>query len=577
VTLAVLFLSAFGLFLATMSGSFEFVDGAEMEAAAAVLGVPHPPGYPFHTLLLKALSSLPLGGVTVRMGLAGPLAGALCVTLAAALARRREAGKGSLLLAALLATSPLFWLQTAGVKGAVYVILCACIMAGFIILSDGGPRLLPLAGLLTGFAMAVQAQGGVILGLALAAGISVGLAAEPGLRRCFHPRVILIGLWFCAAALTLYLALPVMAQSHPAVQWGNWRSLSGVIEIARWGFGAAANKHGVAPWSPAYPYRWAVLGLAVVAVLGNIAGLAAGLVAGRKPGLHASALLLALAVFFLLVPLDTLAPFVQHALPLFACSVAGVLGMLDLVGRRGRKAAMTAIVVFAAALAAPPLVRLGPPDMSRSFLGDDLARNLLSCLPPGRSLLLGFADFAHDSVVFRETVLLDRPEVPVVRVTMAAVRAHGDHFGELRRRHPWLVLPPPMDVKGDPRDLVGSAVLAVQPPALRVFADPGFIPVADKLPRTLSRGYAPWGLLSSMGGRAGDSRSLERLLRLRWRGLWDPGWHNDRWTRFVPLLYASALQSALRRPVLAGRRDAAVSRGMRAFDLLMRVPGEPSR
>lgn len=568
-TLALLFLSAFGLFLTTMSGSFEFVDGAEFEAAAIVLGIPHPPGYPFHILLLKALSALPLGSVTVRMGLAGPLAGAACVTFAAALARRQGTGKAGILLAALLATSPLFWLQTAGVKGAIYVALCACITAGFIILSDGGPRLLPLAGLLTGFAMAVQAQGGVILGLALVAGIAV----ESGLRRSVRLRTAMMGVWFCAAGVGLYLALPVMAALRPLVQWGEWSTFSGVLEVARWGFGAAANKHGVSPWSADYPYRWAILGLAAVAVLGNLIGL----VSGRRRGLHLAALLISLAVFFLLVPLDTLAPFVQHGLPLFACALAGVLGVTALAGVRYQGGVMAGALALAATLALPSLIRLGPPNLSRLFLGDDLARNLLSSLPPGRSLLLGFGDFAYDAIVFRQTVLGDRSEVPVVRVTMAAVRAHGDHFGELRRLHPWLVLPPSMDMKGDPRDLVGSAVLAVQPSGLRVFADPGFIPVAGRLPRTLSRGYAPWGMLSAMGGRPGDPRSLERVLRLRWRGVWDLGWQSDRWTRFVPLLYASALQSALRRPVLAGRRDAAVSRGMRAFDLLMRVPGEPSR
>jgi hypothetical protein len=556
--LAAMFLAAFGFFLATMSGSFEFVDGGELAGAAATLGIPHPPGYPFHTLFLKLLSGLPAGGIALRMGLAGPLSGALCAVLTMLLAHGREARKAGLLLAFLLATSPLFWLQTAGTKGSVYVALCACILAGLVLLENRGPRLPVLAGLLAGVAMAVQAQGGVALALAMLAGAAV----EPEARRRLKARSLVLGSWFCAAALALYLALPLMASRHPPIMWGGWDRFAGVLEVLRWGLAAAAGKHGVPAWSAGYPFRWPVLGLFAVAVAGNIAGI----LRGGRPGLHLAALLLAVADFAFLVPHDTLAPFVQHALPLFVCALAGLLAL------PGRRTMPATALALSALLAVPHLARLGVPDMSRVYLGDDLARNLLSCLPPGRSVLLGFADFVHDSLVFRQAVLLDRPDVPVVRVTMAGVRAHGDHFGELKRRYPWLVLPPPMDVKGDPRDLVGSAVLELQPPALRVFADPGFIPVTGKLPRTLSRGYAPWGMLSAMGGRACDSRSLERLLRLRWRGLWAPGWHNDRWTRFVPLLYASAMQTALRKPVLSGRRDEAVGRGMRTLDLLMADP-----
>ena len=42
---------ALGLFVATLCSVIYTEDAAEFSTAAAVLGVPHPPGYPLHTLL----------------------------------------------------------------------------------------------------------------------------------------------------------------------------------------------------------------------------------------------------------------------------------------------------------------------------------------------------------------------------------------------------------------------------------------------------------------------------------------------------------------------------------------------
>lgn len=48
----------FGLFLLTACPTFYTGDSAELAAATALFGVPHPPGYPLYTMLTASLVHL---------------------------------------------------------------------------------------------------------------------------------------------------------------------------------------------------------------------------------------------------------------------------------------------------------------------------------------------------------------------------------------------------------------------------------------------------------------------------------------------------------------------------------------
>ncbi len=78
-----LFLGSLALYLSTMARSVIEGDPGEYQFVPYVLGIAHPPGYGFYTLLGKLFATLvPLGNVAFRMNLLAGLCGATLVTLA---------------------------------------------------------------------------------------------------------------------------------------------------------------------------------------------------------------------------------------------------------------------------------------------------------------------------------------------------------------------------------------------------------------------------------------------------------------------------------------------------------------
>ena len=75
------FLAAFGLYLHGASPTVSFEDSGEMISVAFTLGVTHPPGYPWLTMLGRLFQFLPLGDPAFRMNLLSATAGAGAVTL----------------------------------------------------------------------------------------------------------------------------------------------------------------------------------------------------------------------------------------------------------------------------------------------------------------------------------------------------------------------------------------------------------------------------------------------------------------------------------------------------------------
>ena len=67
------FAASLGLYLSTLAPTLTWgyqnigVDGGELLAAANTLGIPHPPGYPTYTLLLKFFATVvPVGDFAYR-------------------------------------------------------------------------------------------------------------------------------------------------------------------------------------------------------------------------------------------------------------------------------------------------------------------------------------------------------------------------------------------------------------------------------------------------------------------------------------------------------------------------------
>jgi len=113
---SLLFLAALSLYAATAAPGALFGDPSEYQFIPAILGIAHPPGYAFYTLLAKLWQIVvPLGTVPFRTNLLAAAVGAWTVTAVYLAVRelqgdRRAATGGAALLAALsLAVAPDMW------------------------------------------------------------------------------------------------------------------------------------------------------------------------------------------------------------------------------------------------------------------------------------------------------------------------------------------------------------------------------------------------------------------------------------------------------------------------------------
>lgn len=210
---------ATGLYLFSMAPTVTFGgDCGELIAASYVLGNAHPTGYPLYLVLGKILSYVPVGEVAFRYNLLSVAAGGVTVGCAYQLCRALQGNVAASALAALfVSTTYFFWSQC--IIAEVYALSMALFAAVLYCLlrwrvSNDGRWLL---------------SGGFLLGLAAANHLTV-LLFVPALGAF----VLLVSVKekkgvgglvpaaaFFAAALLLYLYLPVRAHRHPGLNWGN--------------------------------------------------------------------------------------------------------------------------------------------------------------------------------------------------------------------------------------------------------------------------------------------------------------------------------------------------------------------
>lgn len=227
-------IGATGVYLATaartITWQFGGADGAELAAAAYVLGVPHPTGYPLYMLLGHVFTRIPVGEVAFRVTLLSVLSAAaasgLLALLAARLDGRRDAAQilGAASGGIALATSPLFWSQA--VIPEVYSLHVLLSVAGLLLLAAWRPG-----------ADGVVVALAFVFGLGLAHHLTfvflVGLATvylvwrEPrlGRRRVAGTCVLAIG-----AGLCFYLYIPWRAVVDPPLNWGNAVDAKGLVD-----------------------------------------------------------------------------------------------------------------------------------------------------------------------------------------------------------------------------------------------------------------------------------------------------------------------------------------------------------
>jgi len=117
-----------------------WLDSPEFTAAAATLGVPHPPGHPLYVMLAKPFTLLPIGSIAFRVSLASAVFGALAslalfeiallfVAYAAPRLRRPSQAVVSAATALTASVAPGWWFQS--VRAEVYSLEAALVLCAF--------------------------------------------------------------------------------------------------------------------------------------------------------------------------------------------------------------------------------------------------------------------------------------------------------------------------------------------------------------------------------------------------------------------------------------------------------------
>src|SRR5437773_4527895 len=105
--------AAFAVYALGASRTIYVGDSGELVTAVAVLGIPHPSGYPLYVLLGKLWTlAVPIGSIAFRMSLFSAFwAAAACGMLYRLSRETRLSVPASILSALLLAFAPTFWAE----------------------------------------------------------------------------------------------------------------------------------------------------------------------------------------------------------------------------------------------------------------------------------------------------------------------------------------------------------------------------------------------------------------------------------------------------------------------------------
>ncbi len=389
-TSCLVFLVTFGLFVKTNCPVVYVGDSGELTAAAHVLGVAHPSGYPLYVLLVKAMQLLPVASIVARSNLFSALTTALAasvfVNLFHILGVRRLL---SVALSFLIVLSSVIWSEAtvARVYGLNLLFTVLLLRAAFT--RRVSFRNLLLFALVAGLALANHLQS---LFTVVPAGLFLLLRSRSILtvsRLGTMLLPVLIG-------LSVYLEMPIRSSVDPVVDWRNpetfdafmssisrrdyWKNAAGISENTLYDEGLNL----VQILEKQYPV-WVLL----LAVCGWFVLLI------RRPDFAAVVILNAIGNTVMLARHGSrydLFGTDRYHIPFIVCFFLGLTGIGYLLSIR-RSVWMRWI---GGALAIITLIGLPvrndeSGDRSGAFVADDLAFNLQALLPHGSTVFL-YAD-----------------------------------------------------------------------------------------------------------------------------------------------------------------------------------------
>jgi tetratricopeptide (TPR) repeat protein len=355
----------------------------------AVLGIPHPSGYPLYVLLGKLWTALvPVGSVAFRMSLFSAFCAALACGVLYRLARETASSVPAALVSALLlAFSPTFWaeanVQRVYALNALFVAVATLLAVRWDAADEARARRLFPATL---FVAGLGAANHTFMVVWAVAFVAFALITRPALLS--QRRRLAVGGAAFAAGLLPYLYLPIRSRQDPVLDWGNPETLGSLVDVVtRRDFWDRRFLEGPADLVPITAdflggfYKEIGLPGVLLAVL----GVAAALRTRQRRLLLLPALVVLGNLAALALHGSRTDIFVWHryAIPSYV--------MLAWVAGWGAALVMTALPRrLGLVLLAVPLVMLlrGFPeqDRSRYRIAEDFSRTLLRTLPPGTHL-----------------------------------------------------------------------------------------------------------------------------------------------------------------------------------------------
>jgi tetratricopeptide (TPR) repeat protein len=451
-------LIAFLVYLATLCPTIFAGDAGELAAAAATLGIAHPPGYPLWTMMgnvfVRALPGEPAWALNLFSALCAAGAAGLMAALLTMWTGRALVSAG---VALAFALSRAVW-QTATVTEvyALNLLFTMLALTAAVAARRGSARWLGLAAYALGLGTAnhpfVLLAGAPVLALAVMPG-----RPGPGRPASGAPATVTAGLrrlpWLAVVfvlGLSAYVYLPVRVAAGPDVNWGGLRSLADVWDhVTRAQYGGLGDLSAHASLFTRLRVLAIVLARSVPAPLWLLG--AAGFVALARQGHSRRAMLLA-GFLALAGPVtagvlrfdDTfldrsvVTPFFLPAVAaLFLPIGVGAVALETWLRGRLRAQGVAAVAVsVVVALALPGFlgVRNGSgADRRGATLARDWAERTLAALPE-RSLLFASGDNAMFSLRYAQDVLGRRPDVTLLDRTLNLnVAAWGPDFPAMSR------------------------------------------------------------------------------------------------------------------------------------------------
>ena len=437
-----------GVYTRTLSPAFPPDDSPETIAAAATLGIQHPPGYPLPALLGRvAVLAWPLGGAAWRVNQLSSLLACVAALLAAALAwRLTEMSPAALRAAAALLAGLSFglwstvWDQATEAKGGIYLLNLALgfgLWHAALSAWRGSPRGTQAFALLGGLSVAGHFMSAALWLLPLGMGLYYGY--RKGKVACGRGVP-----YFLLPGLALYAYLPLRAFQWPMLDLGRpdtWAQFLWMLGRSGYSLAAVAGESGIAKaqvavyWTSLW--RSGAVGLPLLALLGawslwrtqrdaakalvgcTLLALAAALLYNKTPADNRW-----LALIFALPGSALLAPLAGAGLAAAASCAPRFSGAFWL--------GLAVLLPFGAGA-----MHWKAADRSGSYVGYDYAHDLALGLPQG-ALYLGEGDYHVLPLIYLQAVEAKRLDVCVV---LNALAGQPWYQQVLLHREPALILP----------------------------------------------------------------------------------------------------------------------------------------